>query len=108
MTKEERKRQIAKRVAAVGGGIAAVTVIAAAIFWFRGGSSMPVARRNYGEYDIGNPTRQVERPELDVQLLTVNEYSRPGTPADRYGAWLSTIRQIRAVRRRITGIISKI
>ena len=83
MTKEERKRQIAKRVAAVGGGIAAVTVIAAAIFWFRGGSSMPVARRNYGEYDIGNPTRQVERPELDVQLLTVNEYSRPGTPADQ-------------------------
>ena len=44
---------------------------------------MPVARRNYGEYDIGNPTRQVERPELDVQLLTVNEYSRPGTPADQ-------------------------
>ena len=83
MTKEERKRQIAKRVAAVGGGIAAVTVIAAAIFWFRGGSSMPVARLNYGEYDIGNPTRQVERPELDVQLLTVNEYSRPGTPADQ-------------------------
>ncbi|MDE6908009.1 MAG: peptidoglycan recognition protein family protein [Lachnospiraceae bacterium] len=83
ITKEERKRQIGRRVAAVVGGIAAVIAIGAVVFCLREGSPMPVARRNYGEYDIGNPTRQVERPELDVQLLTVNEYSRPGTPADQ-------------------------
>ena len=83
MTKEERKRQIARRAAAVGGGIAAVIAIAAVIFWFQGEGTALVARRNYGEYDIGTPTRQVERPELDVQLLTVNEYSRPGMPTDQ-------------------------
>ena len=30
------------------------------------------------QYDIGDPVKQVPQPELDAQLLTVNEYSRPG------------------------------
>lgn len=34
-------------------------------------------------YDIGRPTKQVPMPQLDVQLLTVNEYSRPGTATDK-------------------------
>lgn len=33
--------------------------------------------------DIGNPTKQIAMPELNVQLLTPNEYSRPGTPTDK-------------------------
>ena len=34
------------------------------------------------QYDIGDPVKQVPQPELDVQLLTVNEYSRPGIATD--------------------------
>jgi N-acetylmuramoyl-L-alanine amidase CwlA len=37
---------------------------------------------DYSGYEIGAPTKQVDMPELDVQLLTVNEYSRPGIATD--------------------------
>ena len=36
----------------------------------------------WAQYDIGDPVKQVPQPELDVQLLTVNEYSRPGIATD--------------------------
>lgn len=79
LSRERRKRQIVRRIT-LGGGAAVLIVLAVFLFSrFRGGRLFPAAVRNYGAYDIGNPTKQVERPELDVQLLTVNEYSRPGT-----------------------------
>lgn len=34
------------------------------------------------EYEIGNPVKQVEQPVLDVQLLSINENSRPGIATD--------------------------
>lgn len=34
------------------------------------------------EYAIGNPVKKVPQPLLDVQLLTINEYSRPGLATD--------------------------
>lgn len=81
MTREQRKRQVIRRVAASG---AAVCALALFLFIrFQGRTVLPAENRNYGEYDIGSPTKQVEIPELDVQLLTVNEYSRPGTATDK-------------------------
>lgn len=82
-TRAQRKRQIAGRMAVCGAGILILALVFVTGSRFFGKSPLPAARRNYGEYDIGNPTKQVERPELDVQLLTVNEYSRPGTATDK-------------------------
>lgn len=82
-TREQRKRQIVRRMAGCAVGVLVLVLAFAAGSHFFGKSPLPAARRNYGEYDIGSPTKQVERPELDVQLLTVNEYSRPGTATDK-------------------------
>ena len=38
------------------------------------------------QYDIGDPVKQVPQPELDVQLLTVNEYSKT-RDCNRWSAW---------------------
>ncbi len=67
------------------GGLGVLALAAALVIALRlsGKPFLSVGRENYGEYDIGSPTKQVETPELDVQLLTVNEYSRPGTPTDK-------------------------
>lgn len=83
MSRERRKKQILRRLLAGGGGILLLLFIFLAGIRLLGGKTFPAATRNYGEYDIGSPTKQVERPDLDVQLLTVNEYSRPGTAADK-------------------------
>lgn len=82
LTKAQRKRQITRRLILGCAGILVLFFAFAAGMYFLGKSPIPAAKRNYGEYDIGNPTKQVERPELDVQLLTINEYSRPGTATD--------------------------
>ena len=44
------------------------------------------------------------QPEMDIQLLDVNPYSRPGTTIDHVGL-LSITQRIRGVQRRITEII---
>lgn len=79
----QRKRQIARRVVMGCAGILALVFLVTQGIRCLKKESLTVGSRSLGTYDIGKPTRQVERPELDVQLLTVNEYSRPGTPTDR-------------------------
>lgn len=82
ISQEERRRQILMRSTIAGAGILLLLTAAVIIYKnFRpavltGGAQMENA------YKIGSPTMQVERPDLDVQLLTVNEYSRPGTATD--------------------------
>lgn len=82
MTRKQRKRQIIKRFSLAAAGIAAVLLLIVAGRHFIRGGSLPVHSASYQEYDIGSPTKQTPRPELDVQLLTVNPYSRPGTATD--------------------------
>ena len=82
MTRGQRRRQITRRLIFGGMGVLLLFLAFVAGGYFLGRPSLPAAKKNYGEYDIGSPTKQVEIPELDVQLLTVNEYSRPGTPTD--------------------------
>lgn len=83
MTREQRRKQVTRRILFGSAGILVLLLVLAAGIHFLRKSPMPAAKRNYGEYDIGSPTKQVEIPELDVQLLTVNEYSRPGTATDQ-------------------------
>lgn len=40
------------------------------------------AAQAWKQYDIGSPVKETPCPALDVQLLTINEYSRPGLPTD--------------------------
>lgn len=80
-----RKRQIRRRLFAVGGAIALIFVVVIAFRTMRGGQTRHTFAghdETWEEYNIGSPTLQVPRPDLDVQLLTVNEYSRPGTHTD--------------------------
>jgi len=83
MSRERRRKQIRRRLLLGGGGIFLLLLFFAVGMRLLGKKMIPAATGNYGEYDIGSPTKQVERPELDVQLLTVNEYSRPGTATDK-------------------------
>lgn len=83
MSRERRRKQIRRRLLLGGGGILLLLLFFAAGSQLLGKKMIPAATGNYGEYDIGSPTKQVKRPELDVQLLTVNEYSRPGTATDK-------------------------
>lgn len=82
VTRKQRRKQIIRRLGLGCAGILVLLLVVTVGVRFLGRPLLP-AKRNYGEYDIGSPTKQVERPELDVQLLTVNEYSRPGTATDK-------------------------
>lgn len=69
----------------MGGAIALIFVVVIAFRTMRGGQTRHTFAghdETWEEYNIGSPTLQVPRPDLDVQLLTVNEYSRPGTHTD--------------------------
>lgn len=83
MTRAQRRKQIRRRMTVGGLGVLALAAALVIALRLSGKPFLPVGRENYGEYDIGSPTKQVETPELDVQFLTVNEYSRPGTPTDK-------------------------
>ena len=74
MTRGQRRRQVIRRLILGGMGVLLLFLAFVAGGYFLGRPSLPAAKKNYGEYDIGSPTKQVEIPELDVQLLTVNEY----------------------------------
>ena len=82
MTREERRRQIIRRTTVTGlACLGAIFIIGGAVRIF----APAVGTMNLsqgGSSDIGTPTKQVPMPELDVQLLTVNEYSRPGISTD--------------------------
>ena len=55
------------------------------------------------QYDIGDPVKQVPQPELDVQLLTVNEYPDQGLQPMECVVWWFIIRLIQEVPHRIIG-----
>ena len=59
------------------------------------------------QYDIGDPVKQVPQPELDVRLLTVNEYPDQGLQPMECVVWWFIIRLIQEVPHRIIGIILK-
>lgn len=63
-------------------GIIILIIILLGIIYFKYIHKPADKRVNASEYDIGNPTKQIPMPQLDVQLLTMNEYSRPGTATD--------------------------
>jgi len=83
----ERKRQIQKRITVSAILTAVVLVLLFAFFFHRNTGTKKMTYQKAGmdaweQYDIGDPVKQVPQPELDVQLLTVNEYSRPGIATD--------------------------
>lgn len=83
VTKKQREKQVITRITITGISILVIILIllmGVKIFYK---PSKSVEKRLDGRYDIGNPTKQIEMPDLDVQLLTVNEYSRPGTATDK-------------------------
>lgn len=82
MTQEQRRRQIIRRTTAAGAALLGAALIGGLCIRFFAPSVSAVRRQESSGYDIGAPTKQVPMPELDVQLLTVNEYSRPGISTD--------------------------
>lgn len=82
ITREERRRQIIRRTTIAGAAcLGAVFIVGIGIRLFAP-SIGAISSGQEGSYDTGSPTKQVPMPELDVQLLTVNEYSRPGISTD--------------------------
>ena len=84
LTRQERKREILLHIALVGVGI--LILVFLGLLWFtRFYKPTATVRKSSGSavYDIGNPTKKVAEPQLDVQLLTPNMYSRPGTPTKK-------------------------
>ena len=83
-TKKQREKEILLHTVLLGVGILAGILLILLFFKFINNSPKQVSSKVENErYDIGDPTKQIPMPELDVQLLTVNEFSRPGTPTDK-------------------------
>ena len=74
-SRRRRQRQLIKRC--IYSILAVILVIVAF-----GGVRRAIDRRNASAVDWYNED-DPGRPQIDVQLLTINEYSRPGTPIDR-------------------------
>ena len=80
--KRRRKQERAKSIAIVVLGVLLFIVIGIAVFQYISGSKKDDTKGNKQKTVFQNQTKQVPMPELDVQLLTVNPYSRPGIPTD--------------------------
>ena len=94
--RQQRKRQLHRRIAISAGIAACVLLMSAAGIWIhnktrqtgslslRGENRITFAMSDDAckEYEIGNPVKQVEQPVLDIQLLSINENSRPGIATD--------------------------
>ena len=86
--RRQRKRQIRRRIllfaAAVGIVLAVVGFGKLKDIWNSQKSEAAFAVQDgaWRKYDIGNPVKKVPQPLLNVQLLTINEYSRPGIATD--------------------------
>lgn len=78
----QREQERLRHIMMFGGAVLGI-VLVAVIFIKVFGPSADVVSVEDMEYDIGSPVKQTPRPELDVQLLTPNEYSRPGTPTEK-------------------------
>lgn len=76
MRKEERQRQLSHRIV--------TTVLVFAALLITAGTMAAVRKNKVAQTMDGTEitlTKYIEdRPELDVELLTVNDYSRPGIP----------------------------
>lgn len=77
MSRRRRKRQLMRRVTFVVSGILFVAAVGS-IIWNVAVKKDTPAFVNQGEENITVP-----RPDIDVQLLTVNPNSRPGIATDR-------------------------
>lgn len=94
--RQQRKRQLHRRIALSAAAVAGLFVMITVIAWVRGRADQESSLSFSGEdavtfamaddawraYEIGDPVKQVEQPVLDVQLLTINENSRPGIETD--------------------------
>lgn len=94
--KRQRRKQLHRRIAVGFTAAAGVLLIVFLFYTLKGKKgkesslsfsgedeiSFAMSSDEWKQYDIGDPVKQVEQPVLDVQLLTVNEYSRPGIETD--------------------------
>ena len=62
-------------------GLVILTAVLALMIVFKG--IVPAVARMNDYREIADADLTAEKPEMDVQLLTVNPYSRPGTETDR-------------------------
>lgn len=74
-SRRRRKRQLMRRVVSVVGCI----IICGSVV-FIGKSLFP---NQFGAFSESDEEMWIGAPEMDVQLLSVNEYSRPGTPLEK-------------------------
>lgn len=79
MTRRQRQRQLVRR-AILALGIGAVGLVLMIFFCAR--LFLPGRSGNKGEQEQMSAEDWIGAPELDVELLDVNEYSRPGTSLD--------------------------
>lgn len=79
-----QRKQRTKNVTIIGSCILAIVLLVMIYvqFFYKPVEKVDKSVRDIS-YDIGSPTMQVPMPQLDVQLLTINEYSRPGTVTDK-------------------------
>lgn len=90
--REQRKKQLHRRMAVSALLMAGILLILFFVFFHRKTqpgslsytkeSTAKTSESAWEAYDIGDPVKQVTQPELDVQLLTINENSRPGIATD--------------------------
>jgi len=76
---KDRQEQVTKFMIV---GVLILVLVAVGIIFLKYVYQPTNKRGQTTAYDIGNPTKQIPMPELDVQLLTINEYSRAGMASD--------------------------
>lgn len=81
-SKRQREKEIIIRTAMAGLGILLVVLAGIAVFQHFSKSEATSGSSLALNNSFGNHTKQTLQPKLDVQLLTINEYSRPGLETD--------------------------
>lgn len=81
-SKRQREKEIIIRTAMAGLGILLVVLAGIAVFQHFSKSEATSGSSLALNNSFGNHTKQTLQPQLDVQLLTINEYSRPGLETD--------------------------
>jgi len=81
-SKRQREKEIIIRTAMAGIGILLVVLAGIAVFQHFSKSEATSGSSLALNNSFGNHTKQTLQPQLDVQLLTINEYSRPGLETD--------------------------
>ena len=81
-SKQQRQKEIITRTTITGIGIILLALAGVFIFRYFFSSNKASDNDTVDVISLGNNTKQIPRPQLDVQLLTINEYSRPGLETD--------------------------